>query len=425
VAIAPPTRATGIGVYHRAVTSARRSSILLVVALVAILLVPPGSAAAEPAVERAKPKWVARIQELVGDRPMSVAIGNDGAWWFRHRAWVRRPPASNEKLLLSMALFDRFEPGRRIPTRVMTAAARAGGTIEGSVWLVGNGDPEIRASHLGRLARQLVDAGIRRIRGSIRGATGPFARDWWATGWRDYFPGRYIALPTALTFNGNRDASGRHVRDPERRAATALTAKLRHLGVRVTGDPGAGTPPTGMRTLAATPSAPLRAIVRRMNVSSRNFAAEVLGKYLGARTYGRGSIANGARAIRSFVASHGLAFETYDGSGLSYANRATTLGTVQLLWVAQDHPWGEILRTTLPRGDQGTLKDRLRDVRVRAKTGTLERVSALSGWVWLQRSGEWAEFSIMSSGMATTTAKQIENQIVRVVSVNASDPNAG
>jgi D-alanyl-D-alanine carboxypeptidase len=61
-------------------------------------------------------------------------------------------------------------------------------------------------------------------------------------------------------------------------------------------------------------------------------------------------------------------------------------------------------------------------VRVRAKTGTLENVSALSGWVWLESSDEWAEFSILSSRMPNTTAKSIENKIVRLVANNASDP---
>jgi D-alanyl-D-alanine carboxypeptidase/D-alanyl-D-alanine-endopeptidase (penicillin-binding protein 4) len=353
---------------------------------------------------------------------MSVVVGNDGQTWAKHLAWVRRAPASNEKLLLSMALFDAVGTERRIRTSVETAATRAGGTLEGNVWLVGRGDPEIADRHLGALARQFVDAGIRRIRGAVKGSKGAFARDWWADGWREYFPSSYIALPTALTYRGNRDGRGRHVRDPERRAARALTAKLENLGIRVTDRPADGFPRTRMRTIAEVSSAPLAAIVRRMNVPSRNFAAEVLGKYLGARVYGRGTIANGARAIRAYAERNGVALATNDGSGLSYANRATASGIVDLLWVADAAQWGSTLRSTLARGGQGTLEDRLEDVKVRAKTGTLEAVSALSGWVWLETSNEWAEFSILSSGMSTTTAKTIENKIVRLVSNNASTP---
>jgi D-alanyl-D-alanine carboxypeptidase/D-alanyl-D-alanine-endopeptidase (penicillin-binding protein 4) len=159
-----------------------------------------------------------------------------------------------------------------------------------------------------------------------------------------------------------------------------------------------------------------------MNVRSRNFWAEVLGKRLGADAYGRGTIANGARAICDYAAAFGQDFTCYDGSGLSYANRATALGIIQLLWDAQAQPWGTTLRSTLPTGGQGTLEDRLPKWRLRAKTGTLDDVSALSGWVWLKTSDEWAEFSILSSGFDDRAAKDIEDEIVRIVSASATDP---
>ena len=71
---------------------------------------------------------------------------------------------------------------------------------------------------------------------------------------------------------------------------------------------------------------------------------------------------------------------------------------------------------------RGTLEDRLTDVRIRAKTGTLDDVSALSGWVWVEKSGGWVEFSILSSGFNEWTAKRIEDRIVRIVSFQASAP---
>jgi D-alanyl-D-alanine carboxypeptidase len=81
-----------------------------------------------------------------------------------------------------------------------------------------------------------------------------------------------------------------------------------------------------------------------------------------------------------------------------------------------------VLRSTLPSGGHGTLEDRLTDVRIRAKTGTLHHASALSGWLWLERAQRWVEFSIVSNGFDERAAKKLENQIVRVVAANASDP---
>jgi D-alanyl-D-alanine carboxypeptidase/D-alanyl-D-alanine-endopeptidase (penicillin-binding protein 4) len=413
-----------------AVTSppARFVRLLAALALAAIaigtLVATPATAGVDTLAPRARPAWVAKIESLIGARPVSVAVGSDAEFWFRHLAWVRRPPASNEKLLLSMSLLRRFGSGRTIPTHAMAASpVNRRGIIRRNLWLVGRGDPETDSSDLARLADQLADDGLRRIRGRVMAAMGPFHRDWWATGWRSYFPTWYIPRPTALTYRGNEDNLGRNIPDPELRAAIAFTKKLRTAGIRVNDAPRTGSAPPGLASVARVRSRPLESMVRRMNIYSRNFYAEVLGKYLGAHAYGKGSIPTGARAIRAFASAHDVQVHSYDSSGLSYSNRITASGIVRLLWTADRHPWGPTLRSTLAGGGQGTLEDRLKDVRLRAKTGTLEDVSALSGWVWLDRAGEWAEFSIMSSGMPTWASKTIENRIVRTIAVNATDPS--
>jgi D-alanyl-D-alanine carboxypeptidase/D-alanyl-D-alanine-endopeptidase (penicillin-binding protein 4) len=188
----------------------------------------------------------------------------------------------------------------------------------------------------------------------------------------------------------------------------------------VSGKPGLGSAPADLTGLASVRSDPLVQIMHRMNLVSSNFRAEVLGKYLGARVRGvPGSIAKAAKSIEGFMDSQGLQVEANDSSGLSYANRVSADTIVRALWAADASPWGLTLRSTLPQGGQGTLEDRLEDVRLRAKTGTLSRISALSGWVWLERQDAWGEFSILSKGMSKTRSIHIENAIVRVVNANA------
>jgi D-alanyl-D-alanine carboxypeptidase/D-alanyl-D-alanine-endopeptidase (penicillin-binding protein 4) len=270
------------------------------------------------------------------------------------------------------------------------------------------------------LARAVKAAGIRRVRGRVMGSTEGFRRDWWAPGWRDYFPEDYIALPTALTFDGNQ-VRGTHIRDPERRAARSLTNKLEAQGVPVKGDAGSGAPPTGLRLVVTVRSDPFSAILRRMNRDSRNFHAEVLGKWLGGLVFGgEGTIAKGGRAIERFAGARGVEVVANDSSGLSYANRISARDLVSLLWFAETRPWGGVLRIGLAAGGQGTLEDRLLDVRVRAKTGTLIEISALSGWIWLEREGRWGEFSILSRGMSKSQAVAIEDRIVRIVANRAA-----
>jgi len=372
--------------------------------------------------EAATPRWESRLDAIVAGHPMSVMVGNDRTVWYRHGAGVERAPASNEKLLLSMALFNQLGAARTFPLRAMSLGIDPDGTIAGDVYLRGQGDPEVSEARLTRLAHLIRDAGVQRIEGGVIGVTGPFHHDWFAPGWKDYFPADYIPLPTALTFRGNVSPTGRHIDDPERRAAVFLTHELRDLGVVVQATATTGPAIAGLTDVATLTSQPLRTIVRHMDRRSINFSAEVLGKALAVDVGTAGTIANGAAAICAFEAAHGVAGTCHDASGLSYANRQTAAGMVRLLWVADSQPWAGTLRMSLPDGGQGTLKGRLKDLRVRAKTGTLDNVSALTGWVWSDAAGTWIEFSLLTSGMDEYKAKTLEDQIVHVLAARANGP---
>jgi D-alanyl-D-alanine carboxypeptidase/D-alanyl-D-alanine-endopeptidase (penicillin-binding protein 4) len=367
--------------------------------------------------------WEERIDDLVAGHAMSVVVGYQGDFLYRHRAGVRRTPASNEKLLLSMAILDAMGPDVRLPTRVRAENAPDGdGVIEGNVWIVGRGDPRTGKSEMIDLAKQMKQAGIERVHGRVMGSTSYFSHDWWAVGWKDDFPAEEIPLPTALTWEGNVGPNGGHIDDPEHRAATSLLHQLEGRGIPVSGKPGVGDPGNGLTTVAKIESVRMQVLLRKMNVASINFYAEVLGKGLGAEISGPpGTIVKGANAISTYEDANGVkSFTHHDCSGLSYANRVTASGIVKLLWVADDASWLENLRAALPRRGQGTLVDRLKGVRVRAKTGTLDGISALSGWVWLKHEKAWAEFSILSKGMSKTAAVKLEDSIARIVQNNAA-----
>jgi len=395
--------------------------LLTVSACAALLPAPPvGAILAAPAVSAPPRTWTQRIDAVVGHRKVSVEIGYAGTVRYRHLDWVPRVPASNEKLLLSMALLSRTDPATTIPTRVL-GPPPVEGVVDGNVWIVGHGDPETGKPDMAALAEALKTEGITRVTGSVVASTGPFARDWWARGWRWYFPPYYIPLPTALTFDGNTRRHHPNPADPELGAAVSLSHKLRARGVRVRGAAGIGRPPAGLSVLAAIQSPPLTSILHTMDTWSINFYAEVLGKYLGQETFGApGTIAKGAAAIRAFAAANGVTdVVANDGSGLSYANRVTARDIVRLLWAADAAPWGPKLRGLLPTGGHGTLQGRLQRVTIHAKTGSLIGISALSGWVWLQKENAWGEFSILSRGMSKPQAVRIENAIVRIASAQA------
>jgi D-alanyl-D-alanine carboxypeptidase len=329
-------------------------------------------------------------------------------------------PASNQKLLLSLALLDHFRPAHRIPTSAWTSRLR-GGTVAGDVWVVGRGDPTLTAAEpgywgaleattLATLARRIRRAGVTEIEGSVRGATTYLAHDFDAPGWQPYVPGRYVQLPSALVINGNNTVR----RHPEKAVAAALTKQLEKIGVRVWGAPGAGVPPENLKRVAKVHSRPLREIVAYMNQWSNNFFAEVLGKGLGASVDGPpGTIRKGARVIARWVREHGERAIARDSSGLSYRNRISPRAVVRLLGDAGDETWGRAVRTSLPAAGEGTLRNRLQGIDVRAKTGSLfNGASALSGWVRSTRAGRWVEFSIIGRD----TPKALEDRIVRAIS---------
>ncbi|HET9249252.1 MAG TPA: D-alanyl-D-alanine carboxypeptidase [Actinomycetota bacterium] len=352
--------------------------------------------------------WMLELEEAIGSRRVSVAVGEDDAFLYERAATTPRIPASNEKLLLSMTMYDTFGADFRIRTSVAAPEADASGTVR-NLWILGEGDPGVTGATMGALARRVVEAGIERVRGRVLGSTAYFRRDWDAPGWnrvaRDY-----VNRPTALAFDRNDGP------DPEREAAKTLTGKLEALGVRVRGRPGTGRPPGGLATIASVTSRPLQRLLTKMLRPSDNFFAETLGKRLGAEIRGvPGSIAKGAASIQAWTDARGTGFTLNDNSGLSYANRVTAEGIVRLLWFAEDQPWGSDLRRALPTGGQGTLVHRLRGVDVRAKTGTLDDVSALSGWVKAHHTGRWIEFSVLSYGMSKSTASAIEDRIVVVL----------
>ncbi len=376
-------------------------------------------------------RWSRKVDDLLRGRRMGVALLEAGAPLYASRARVHRIPASNEKLLLSMALLDRLGPKARLTTSAWSRPP-SNGLIRGDLWISGEGDPSItgggpygdvlkfRPTRLGRLARRVQKAGVREISGRVMGQTGPFDRAWYAPGWRPDFPQLEVALPTALTFEGN-VAHGRYTSHPERLAARKLTRQLGRLGVDVSERPGAGKRPGDLAPLARLSSVPLVILMRWMNRQSSNFFAEVLGKRLGLEAAGApGTIAKGARAIEQMAADRGVGVVAHDSSGLSYRNRISPWGLARLLAWAEGRRWGPRLRYLLPAPGEGTLKGRLKGVRVRAKTGTLNDVSALSGWVWLRRSRTWGEFSILSRGMSKGKAVALEDRIVGILSRSAA-----
>ncbi|MBE9119103.1 D-alanyl-D-alanine carboxypeptidase/D-alanyl-D-alanine-endopeptidase [Lusitaniella coriacea LEGE 07157] len=125
-------------------------------------------------------------------------------------------------------------------------------------------------------------------------------------------------------------------------------------------------------------STSLRQWVVTTNRASNNNYANVLLRYIG-----------GPQAVKTSLARLGINSRGYrqvDGSGLSRSNAATPTTFVDVLQAMYSAQGKEIWQESLPvAGVSGTLRNRLRNTpaqgRVRAKTGTLRGVKALSGYM--------------------------------------------
>ena len=178
------------------------------------------------------------------------------------------------------------------------------------------------------------------------------------------------------------------------------------------------------RILARHASPPLRDYLSEVNKRSNNLYSELIFRTMGRLAGGDGSPASATRAVLSTLADLGVTTDgtrMVDGSGLSADNRMSPATFVALLDRTAASPlWAEYWHT-LPRA--GTRRELGRMYRtpaagnLRAKTGTIERVSALSGVV-RSRDEERLAFSIMVNGTPSTTrAKRVENTIgVRLAS---------
>ena len=297
-------------------------------------------------------------------------------------------PASNEKLGVTFAALNDLGPSYRYPTEVLGEGHRSGDTWVGRLVLKGFGDPALTSADLNRLAGILWREGIRRVTGGVAGDASAFDSDHTAPGWLPSFAG--IESPPLSALIVDRGArNGYLVANPPLAAAARFDQLLHKRGIQARGATiGKAWPRSAV--LATIYSPPLSEIIEFMDHWSDNFTAEMVLKTLGYKMLGRGTTAAGAGVVRRDLASAGVPLRgvrIVDGSGLSRLDRVTASElTTLLVRIWNDPPMRRVVWASLPvAGQAGTLENRFLDTPhrslVRAKTGTTDIASALSGYV--------------------------------------------
>lgn len=250
-------------------------------------------------------------------------------------------------------------------------------------------------------------------------------------GGRDVWRELTVPDPAAFTvsvFRSVLEARGIVVRGQDRVGDSDRTSPVG--GLALTAPSVAGRPRT--RVLATHLSPPLRDYLVVVNKKSHNLFTEMIFRTMGRMHDGSGSPPASAEAVAEALT--GLGVDTagvvqLDGSGLSAANRVRASTFVSLFRSIADNEIGTELWETLP--EAGNRRELARMYRtpaagnLRAKTGTIDGVSALSGVVQSQ-DGERLAFSIIVNGTPSTTrAKRVENDIgVRLASFTRGEEQA-
>lgn len=212
------------------------------------------------------------------------------------------------------------------------------------------------------------------------------------------------------------------VLDPARYAGESFRRLLEAQGIKVgpvqVGQRGSGP------ELHRHSSAPLTELVTHMNRTSNNHYAEQILKALGAQKVGEpGSTEKGITVARGLLQRSGMRQGTYrmqNGSGLLGNNAFSARQMVQLMERIHTLPWlYDAIRDSLPvAGLAGTLSKRLGGTaaagRLRAKTGTLNGVSCLAGFVDGPKGRPPIIFAILHSGFTGSQARSRKVQDMMV-----------
>ncbi|MEM1066900.1 MAG: D-alanyl-D-alanine carboxypeptidase/D-alanyl-D-alanine-endopeptidase [Pseudomonadota bacterium] len=398
---------------------------------------------------------------LGGTVTFAVADAETGEFIERYNHGARLAPASVAKAATAYYALERLGPGFRYETRLRATGPITKGRIDGDLVLEGTGDPTFDSDDLGDMFKALKEAGVREVAGTFRlkpdalpalpwidpdqpvqvaynpaisGLNLNFNRvhfEWTKAkeGYDITMQARAIRYRPAVSIAtmaledrrtpvytyekgpnadqwtvaeralGNNGARWLPISRPEAYVRDVSLTIARSHGIVLKSGPNVVGPATG-EVLVTHLSQPLNDMLTGMLRYSTNLTAEAVGL--------TASIAGGARPaslIRSAREMNGWLGDVcgtrttgfVDHSGLGYGSRVGAEDMVQILLNARQ------------RGDR--LKALLRDFRsdvpgVKAKTGTLNFVSGLAGYIEVPR-GRDLVFAIFTGDLARRDAVEV------------------
>ncbi len=190
---------------------------------------------------------------------------------------------------------------------------------------------------------------------------------------------------------------------PARRAAIQAMKFLKEAGVEVTGEIKFGQAPENAIRLAKTESVVIDEVVKMMMKFSNNLISEMLIKYIDFQKNKRpGTIVGGLEVLKETLKNYSKRFfKIVNPSGLTVDNKFSTDFLTDILVSIQGKPEhnAEFLAAFPRAGIDGTIKNRMRKAKgkIRAKTGLLNGVIGLSGFIHSDKGNTYA-FAFIYNG---------------------------
>jgi serine-type D-Ala-D-Ala carboxypeptidase/endopeptidase (penicillin-binding protein 4) len=405
---------------------------------------------------------IVRAAKLDGKVGLMVADATTGEILESHKPLLALPPASVAKSITTIYGLEVLGSAYKFNTRLVASGPIENGRIIGDLYLVGGGDPTLDSDALGEMARQLKDVGVREITGkayvhsgalpyqksidpgqpehlgynpSLSGLNLNYNRvffEWkrQADGYSFTMDARGIKFRPRVSMSsmkivnraspifdvkstltedhwtvakralGKKGGRWLPVRRPEFYAAEVFHTIARSFGIQLPAFKAARTAPKG-QVLTQWQSPALDVMLRRMMKHSTNLIAEAVGVTASRERGGNPTkLQSSGRMMAEWlkVGTGAKHAKFVDHSGLGDGSRISASDmTKVLVKQSRNGPLRRLMKD-IPLRDAKGKPVQGHPVKVRAKTGTLNFVSALAGYIEAPK-GRKLVFAVFSADL--------------------------
>lgn len=354
-------------------------------------------------------KTINKISSLISSMPAGTKAGIfiynplDQDTIFAMNAAEPMIPASLTKLFTTAVSLNIMGSEHELSTKLFSDDIDfSDGTLNGNLYIKGFGNSTLTEDDMRLMIDYIIGKGITEIDGDIIGddtyTDDIYTREDWI---EDELTNVKLPPISALVLDRNRTVVKRKIRRGFRFVTTTIkdppsfiAGKLKELliskGIKVKGNAKKGVTPSKVYFLTER-TIQLKDLIAQINKHSDNFLAECLFKSLGAESSGlKGNSFFSQQAIIKFLRENNIfskGTEIVDGSGLSRYDQATPFaisGVLEKMYFDLKH-FDDFYNSLSIAGVDGTLHGRLTGTlaenNFRGKTGSLNGVSGLAGYL--------------------------------------------